>query len=128
MDASSLSDIVRQVSYDIHAYLGHGHLEKVYENALVHRLTKCGLDATQQVGLGVFDQDGTPLGHYIADVVVEKILLVELKVTRSLAPEHKAQLLAYLRATRIHHGLLINFGAYRFEIRKFASPSFLSVL
>ncbi len=128
MDAASLSDVVRQIAYEIHLYLGHGHLEKVYENALVHRLRKRGVEVVQQARLQVFDEDGTVLGDYFADLLVAGVLLVELKVARALVPEHHAQLLAYLKTTRIGHGLLINFGAYKFEIRKFASASALPTL
>ena len=60
------------------------------------------------------------LGDYIADLRVEEALIVELKTARSLTQEHAAQILAYLKSTRMEHGLLTNFGAYRFEIRKFA--------
>jgi len=59
------------------------------------------------------------IGDYLADLLVEKDLIVELKTAKALAPEHEAQILGYLKASRIAHGLLINFGSYRFEIRKF---------
>ncbi len=115
----ALCDRVRQISYEIHEYLGHGHLEKVYENALAHRLRKAGLRVSQQHPLAVFDADGSLIGDYLADLIVDGALLVELKACRALAPEHEAQLLGYLRASRIEHGLLVNFGSYRFQIRKF---------
>jgi GxxExxY protein len=120
MDVRTLCDRVRQVAYDIHVYLGHGHLEKVYENALAHRLRKSGMNVRQQHPLPVFDEDGTLIGDYNADLLVERMLIVELKTAKTLAPEHEAQLLGYLKASRLEHGLLINFGSYRFEIRKFA--------
>lgn len=119
MEIQQLCEIVRETAYDIHVYLGHGHMERVYENALAHRLKKAGLDVRQQYPLAVFDEDGAPLGEYLADLVVEQLLLIELKACRSLAPEHEAQILGYLKASRIEHGLLINFGSYKFEIRKF---------
>lgn len=116
---NDLCDIVRETAYAIHIYLGHGHLEKVYGHALMHRLQKRGLYVQQQYPIQVFDEDGTPIGEYLADLCVEHQLIVELKAARTLAPEHVAQLLGYLRATRIEHGLLINFGSYRFEIKKY---------
>ena len=119
-DMKSLCDQVRQVAYDIHVYHGHGHLEKVYENALAHRLSKAGLIVKQQHPINVFDEDGTPIGEYLADLLVEDSLIVELKTARSLAPEHEAQVLGYLKSSRLEDGLLINFGSYKFEIRKFA--------
>jgi len=110
---------VRQTAYEIHVYHAHGHLEKVYENALAHRLGKLGLEVKRQHSIQVVDEDGTPLGDYLADLLVERQLVVELKTARTLAPEHEAQILGYLKSARIEHGLLINFGSYKFEIRKF---------
>lgn len=119
-EAKALSDQVRQTAYDIHVYHGHGHLEKVYENALAHRLRKAGLDAKQQHPIRVYDEDGTLIGDYVTDLLVEDVLIVELKTAKTLAPEHEAQILGYLKSARLEHGLLINFGSYKFEIRKFA--------
>ena len=119
-----LCDQVRRTAFAIHVFHAHGHLEKVYENALVHRLRKLGLNVKQQHGIHVFDEDGTPIGDYLADLLIEDQLIVELKTARTLAPEHSAQLLGYLKSSRKEHGLLINFGSYQFEIRKFAlTPS-----
>ena len=118
-DIKTLCDQVRQTAYDIHVYLAHGHLEKVYENALAHRLTKAGLKVKQQHPINVFDEDGTLIGEYLADLLVEDVLIVELKTARTLAPEHEAQILGYLKSACLEHGLLINFGSYKFEIRKF---------
>lgn len=119
LDIKVLCDQIRETSFQIHCYLGHGHLEQVYENALTHRLPKAGLRVDQQQPIKVFDEDGTLIGDYLADLVVENILVVELKAARNLAPDHDAQVLGYLKASRKEHGLLINFGSPRFEIRKF---------
>src|SRR5437868_3490886 len=118
-DSKGLSDQVRQIAYDLHVYHGHGHLEKVYENALVHSLRKAGLDVKQQHPISVYDEDGTSIGDYLADLLVGGVLVIELKTAKALAPEHEAQILGYLKSARLEHGLLINFGSYRFEIRKF---------
>jgi len=118
-DLQQLCDQVRQISYDIHVYHGHGHLEKVYENALAHRLRKTGLDVKQQHPIQVFDEDGTLIGDYYADLLVDGWLIVELKTAKALADEHVAQVLGYLKSARLEHGLLINFGSYKFELRKF---------
>jgi GxxExxY protein len=67
MEIFGLCDIVRQTSVDIHCFHRHGHLEKVYENALVHRLRKLGLDVKQQHPLTILDEDGTVIGDYYAD-------------------------------------------------------------
>ena len=119
-EAKALCDRIRQIAFDIHVYHGHGHLEKVYENALAHRLKKTGIKVEQQVPLQVFDEDGTSLGDYFAELIVEGEVVVELKAAKAMAPEHEAQVLGYLKSSRKEHGLLVNFGAYRFEIRKFA--------
>lgn len=120
MDILNLCDEVRQVAYQIHVYLGQGHLEKVYENTLAHRLQKAGHNVRQQHPLKVYDEDGTVVGDYVADILMDGKLIIELKAARAIAPEHEAQILGYLRAARIEHGLLINFGSYRFQVRKFA--------
>lgn len=118
-DIKNLCDQVRQIAYDIHVYHGHGHLEKVYENALYHRLRKAGLDVEQQTPIKVYDEDGTLIGDYFADLLIEGRLIIELKTAKSLAAEHEAQILGYLKSSRLQHGLLINFGSFKFEIRKF---------
>ena len=119
LDVKTLSDTVREIAFDIHVYHGHGHLEKVYENALAHRLQKAGIDAKQQHPIKVYDEDGTFIGDYFADLLVENVLIIELKTAKTLNTEHEAQLLGYLKSARLEHGLLINFGFYKFQIRKF---------
>lgn len=114
-DIFSLVDLIRETSYSLHRYLRYGHLEKVYENGLAHRLQKKGMVVEQQYPLKVYDEDGTVLGEYFADLFVESRIIVELKACRALAPEHTAQILGYLRACRVEHGLLINFGAPKLE-------------
>ena len=114
-----LCDKVRESSFALHCYLRHGHLEKVYENGLANRLRKGGVRVEQQYALEVLDQDGTVLGAYVADLFVERRLIVELKACRNVCDEHVAQLLGYLRGSRVQHGLLINFGASRLQIKKY---------
>lgn len=116
---NSLCDVVRETSYAIHRYHRNGHLEKVYENALAHRLTKQGLKVLQQHPLTVFDEDGTVLGEYFADLFVEDRLIVELKAVKAVAEEHVAQILGYLKSGRVETGLLINFGAPRLHVKKY---------
>lgn len=119
----ALCDLVRETSFSIHKFLRHGHLEKVYENALAHRLQKLGLEVEQQVSLPVFDEDGTCLGEFYADLFVEKLIVVEIKACSGLIDQHIAQLLGYLRSSGIEHGLLINFGAPRLQIKRYALAS-----
>ncbi len=114
----ALCDRIRQVAFDLHVYLSNGHLEKVYENGLANRLRKKGLAVEQQYPLQVRDEDGTILGDYFADLFVEGCLVVELKACKTLADEHTAQVLGYLRASGQRDGLLINFGSPIIQIKK----------
>ncbi len=125
MDAEikRICDLVRVTSYEIHCYLKDGHLEKIYEKALFHRLTKLGLHVETQHPLPVYDEDGTSLGDFYADLFIEGKVIVELKSCRALCDKHVAQLIGYLRASRIEHGLLINFGAPRLQIKKYILTS-----
>jgi GxxExxY protein len=118
-----LCDLIRDASFSLHQYLRHGHLERVYENGLAHRLRKAELKVEQQYPLQVVDEDGTILGDFIADLYVENCLIVELKACKTIIGDHTAQLLGYLRASRIEHGLLINFGAPRLEVKKYILSS-----
>ena len=118
-DIKELCDRVRETAFAIHVYHAHGHLEKVYENALAHRLRKAGFDVQQQHPISVYDEDGTLIGEYFADLLVEGRLIVELKAAKTIAPDREAQILGYLKSSRLEHGLLINFGSYKFQIRKY---------
>jgi GxxExxY protein len=119
VEINKLCDMIRETSFGIHNYFRSGHLEKIYENALAHRLTKLGIEVIQQHPLSVFDEDGALLGHLCADLFVAGKLVVEVKACRGLVDEHVAQLLGYLRASRIEHGLLINFGGPKLQIKKY---------
>ena len=114
-----LTGTIRQTAYDVHRYFGNGFLEKVYENALAHRLRTKGLDVRQQLPVKVFDEDGTIVGDYSPDLLVEGSVIIETKAVRSLTDEDSAQILHYLEATRLRVGLLINFGANRLRCRRF---------
>ena len=119
MDIMELTDEVRETAFAIHKYHGNGHLEKIYENALIHRLRKEGFKAEQQFPLKVYDEDGRTLGEYFADLFVEDKLIIELKACSNLAEEHKAQLFGYLKSSRVEHGVLINFGSPKLQIKKY---------
>ena len=88
--------------------------------ALAHRARKAGLRVEQQCPIKVYDEDGTIIGDYLADLLIEDMLIIELKAVKALLPEHEAQILGYLKSARMEHGMLINFGSYKFEVRKFA--------
>jgi len=124
-DIKQLCDIIRETSFEIHCYHRSGHLEKIYENALAHRLEKKGIKVERQYPLSVYDEDGTPLGDFYADLFVDGKLVVELKACNAIANEHIAQLLGYLRASRIEHGLLINFGAPKLQIKKYVLNDYI---
>ena len=81
----------------------------MYENSLAIELRKAGLQVAQQAEIEVF-YDGDPVGTYFADLIVNQVVMLELKAAKQLADEHEAQLLNYLKATRIEVGLLLNFG------------------
>lgn len=117
--ALEICDDIRQTAYDLHDYLGVGFLEKVYENALAHRLQIKGYTVQQQFPITVFDEDGFVIGDFLSDLLVEGEIIVELKAATHLVDVHVAQVLNYLRATKKQHGMLINFGSTKFQCRKF---------
>ena len=118
-EAKEKCDRIRQIAYDLHVYLGVGYLEKVYENGLRHRLEKVGYEVQTQVPIQVRDEDGFLLGDYVADMIVDG-LIIELKAVSTLTQSHIAQVINYLKATEREHGLLINFGSEKFQCRKIA--------
>lgn len=103
--------------YTVYRTLGYGFAEKVYENALAIEMEKCELTFQQQAPIIVHYMDQV-VGEFFADFLVEDKVMVELKAAQELAPEHEAQLLNYLKATRIEVGLLLNFGPKAQHIRK----------
>ena len=99
--------------------LGCGFLEKVYENALSIELRKKGLNVEQQREIEVF-YEGKVVGHYVADLLVEGTVVVELKAAVALDRVHRAQCINYLRATKRRLCLLMNFGRPRLEVVRIA--------
>ena len=95
--------------YEVYNQLGHGFLEKVYENAMLIEMNARGLQVSSQQPIKVMYK-GHPVGEYLADLMVEEKVICEIKAMQSLRPEHEAQLLNYLKATGIKVGLLLNFG------------------
>ncbi|MCK4374605.1 MAG: GxxExxY protein, partial [Candidatus Brocadiae bacterium] len=102
--------------YKVYNALGHGFLEKVYENALALELRKVGLGVEQQYPAAV-RYEGELVGDYVADLVVDGKVIVEVKAVRALENVHEAQLIHYLKATGIEVGLLLNFGP-KMEIKR----------
>jgi GxxExxY protein len=106
---SELTDAVIGVFYDVYNELGFGFLESVYRNALRLALLEKGLTIEEEVAVSVFFR-GHNVGDFRADLVVNGILLLELKTAERIVPAHEAQLLNYLRSTSLELGLILNFG------------------
>ena len=113
-----LTEQIIGAAYRVAKSLGYGFLEKVYENALAHELRKAGLKTEQQHGIKVH-YDGVIVGDFVADLIVEDRVIVELKAARAIDDIHVAQALNYLKATRLPTCLLINFGKSGVELRRF---------
>ena len=107
---NDLSEKIIGCAYKVFNSLGTGFLEKVYENALMKELTNSELRVLQQHPIKVY-YEGTIVGDYIADILVEKKIIVEVKAVRELSKVHETQLVNYLKATGLKVGLLINFGS-----------------
>ena len=98
---NALSERIIGCAFRVLNTLGPGFLEKVYENALAHELREAGLAVVQQKGITVYYRS-IPVGDYIADLVVEGTVVVELKASKALDPAHTAQCINYLKATGLH--------------------------
>ncbi|MCD6297207.1 MAG: GxxExxY protein [Deltaproteobacteria bacterium] len=109
MKYSDLTEKIIKAAYKVHNILGFGFLEKVYQNALMLELKRMGLEASSEMPIKVYYQDQI-VGEYVADIVVEDKVILELKAVKELAEIHEVQLVNYLKATGIEVGLLINFG------------------
>lgn len=106
---TEITALIIKAFYNVYNVLGFGFLERVYQNALMLELRKLHLQAASQVPIKVY-YEGTEVGNYFADVLVNDCVIIELKAADGLIEEHEAQLVNYLRATNIEVGLLLNFG------------------
>ncbi len=113
-----LTEKILGAAFKVQNTLGCGFLEKVYENAMVVELSRMGVPVEQQKPMQVRYQ-GAIVGEYQADLVVDSRVMVELKAVSKLDSIHEAQLLNYLKATRVRVGLLFNFGCPRLQYRRF---------
>ncbi len=106
---SELTGLVIKAAQDVHNTLGYGFLEKVYHNALLIELPKCGLlvDSEKQITV---EYDGQSVGEYFVDILVENKVILEIKAVKQINPDYEVQLVNYLKATKIDVGLLLNFG------------------
>lgn len=106
---SDLTQAIIGTFYEVYNELGHGFLESVYENSLALALRSKGFEVHQQIAIPVWFR-GTRVGDYDADILVNKLILLELKTAKNIDSAHVAQLLNYLKATKIEVGLVMNFG------------------
>jgi GxxExxY protein len=118
--APRLEELTRKIigaAFTVSSSLGHGFLEVVYRNALAEELVAAGLAPLKEKPFPIHYR-GKQVGLYIADLVVEDEIIVELKAVDALGQAHKAQLLNYLKASGLAVGLLLNFGRPRLEMRR----------
>jgi GxxExxY protein len=102
----------------VHGRMGMGFVEKVYENALAFELGRSGISFERQVPMRVSYEDHL-VGQFVADLVVDGRVIVELKAVACLTDDHRAQCINYLRSTGLNVGLLLNFGRRRLEYKRF---------
>ncbi|MES0349312.1 MAG: GxxExxY protein [Desulfobacteria bacterium] len=117
MDINDVTYAINGAVFEVSRILGPGFLEKVYQNALLIELKKRGLKAQNEVPINVFYKEEV-VGQYIADILVEERVIVELKTVEKLDKVHEAQLLNYLKATGIRVGLLVNFKHRKAKIKR----------
>ena len=116
-ETNQITEVVIGAAYKVGNTLGSGFLEKVYENALAIEIRKSGLTAVQQHPINV-NYDGALVGEFVADLLVQNEVLIELKAVKALDEIHLAQCLNYLKATGLRICLLINFGNPKVEIKR----------
>lgn len=109
MKHRDITEKIIEAFYKVYNQLGHGFLEKVYENALCVEISNTGLSVKRQFPIKVL-YSNEQVGEYFADLLVEEKVIIELKASDGIAKEHEAQLTNYLKATEIEVGLLLNLG------------------
>ena len=117
VDVEVLIKNVMDCAGRIRRCLGPGYLESVYKNAMIVELKKCGLSYEIEKPINVF-YDDVLVGDFKADIVVEEMLILELKAVQTLHMAHEIQLVNYLTATGIDDGLLINFGSEELQFKR----------
>jgi GxxExxY protein len=122
---NALTETIIGCAYRVSNKLGSGYLEKVYRNSMGIELRKAGLRFAQEVPLSV-KYDGEIVGEYFADIIVEGVVLIELKSIRALDDAHTAQCINYLTTTGLPICLLLNFGKSRVEVKRLVGRSYPS--
>lgn len=117
MEIESLIKTIVQCAYDVRVHLAAGFLEAVYQKALVIELKEKGIHADTETPINVYYKNEI-VGEFRADIIVEGQIIIELKAVQHLISIHETQLVNYLTATHKDHGLLINFGGERIEIKR----------
>ncbi len=114
---NKISEKIIGCAFTVSNTLGSGFLEKVYQNALVIELLNEGLEVEKEKAITIFYQ-GKVVGEYFSDILVNQQIIIETKAVQSLNEIHQAQLLNYLKATKLPLGLLINFGTPKVQIKR----------
>lgn len=117
MKYGELTEKIIGCAYNVYNKMGFGFLESVYEKCLLIELKKAGLAAESQIPIKVF-YDGENVGEFAADILVEEIVILELKSARRLVQAHEVQLVNYLTATKKEVGLILNFGPEKAEVKR----------
>ena len=125
MNTNNKKILYKELSYkiiglamEVYNKLGYGFLEKVYENALMILFKREGIKAEQQVPIKVYFE-GKVVGNYVADILIENKIILELKSVERIINVHKAQVLNYLTATGVHLGIILNFGKEELTFERF---------
>jgi GxxExxY protein len=117
MEHEKLTETTIGCAMQVHRTLGPGFLESVYQKALAHELRKAGLRVECEKPIQV-RYDGVVVGDFAADMLVEGVVMVEIKAVQALAPAHEVQLVNYLTATGVEIGLLLNFGGEKLDFKR----------
>lgn len=120
---SEISEKVLSCCFELMRELGPGFLEKVYKNALAIVMRQNGLKVVMEKKFDIEFRNHN-IGQYFADIIVEDLMIVELKCCKVLAPENQAQLINYLKTSRLPVGLLVNFGNPKLEYKRVHHPDF----
>jgi GxxExxY protein len=117
MKYEEITEKIIGCAYKVFNKLGFGYLESVYQNALILELEKEGLEASKEDPINVYYED-TIVGFFKADIIVNKLIILELKSVQNLVKEFEVQVVNYLTATKLNVGLIINFGPKGIEIKR----------
>jgi len=117
MKYGELTEKIIGCAYRVYNRMGYGFLESVYEKCLLIELRKVGLSAVSQKPITVF-YDNDVVGEFVADIIVEDTIILELKSIRRIIRAHEVQMVNYLVATEKPVGLIINFGERKVEIKR----------